>query len=237
MWRVRGCQYWKAKDYFNGLDVGLYLVEDGETGSTLKRFAGGDFMRFWALLPAATRERQQQRLKERIQGNEYGWIEEYEDAEMELRTTILAGLELTLNPPKMLRRFASPPPRLDDKFEDYLKLIQEGKLVPQSDYGFWVWAAAKFYRESGSNAWLFWMKLDMNYTGQFSHLGLDYQDGNVMGLTGKALAALLQRLDLFDIGRMCRVSKGWRRAIWMCFFDCPPVAYQRSGKTIKPIWC
>ena len=235
MRRVRGTQYWKAKDYFNGLNVGRYLVEDKLVCVALERFACGDFMRFWALLPGDTRKRCRSRLKQGMEDNVYGWIEDYDVAEPELRTTILAGLEMTIDPSKILRRFAPPPSYLDNtKFAKYLKDIEDGLMVPHADYGVWVWAAAKFYRESSGNVWIFWMKLDMNYTGHFSSLGLDYNE--VGELSGKTLTKVLAHLNLKEISILRLVSKIWRRAIWMCFFDYPPVAYQRIGDTIKVIW-
>ena len=233
MW---GRGHWKAKDYFNGLDVGSYLVKDRAVGQALKDFSCGDFMRFWALLPASTRDKQQDALKERIKGNEYGWMENYEDAKAPLRTLILAGLEMTLAPRRFLGFFAPPPSRLTGKYRSYLDDIREGRRVPQEDYGFWVWAAAKFYQEAGCNAWIFVMRLDMNYTEKYGELGLRYGTGTVLGLTGRTLTKLLEQLGLKEIAVLCCVSKGWRRAIWMCFFDYAPTRYQKTGESIKVIW-
>jgi len=143
---------------------------------------------------------------------------------------------MTINSPKILEGLAPPPPRLKSKFLKYLKDIEEGNFVPQEDYGFWVWAAAKFYKESASNAWIFWMKLDMNYTGHFSQLGEQYQEDNLLGYSVKNLPRLLQYFSIKEIRTCCMVSKLWRRAIWMCFFDCPPKAYAKEGKGIKVIW-
>jgi len=63
-----GEECWKAKDYFKGLDVGRYLIHDQQIGKELFNFAGGDYMRFWALLPAETRRARQLALKKRIEG-------------------------------------------------------------------------------------------------------------------------------------------------------------------------
>ena len=231
-----GQDYWNAKDYYNGLNVGLWMVEDREVGKKLLAFACGDYMRFWALLPEATRAQQQASLKKQVEGNEYGWMEDYEEAEKPLRTTILAGLELTMAPKRVLKRFAPPPKRLNELYEIQLELIKYGGQITHEDYGFWVWSAAKFYLHAGSIAWSFWMTLDMSRTGQFSSLGRDYETGTVLGLEGKVLTKLLCYLSLQDISGLCCVSKEWRRAVWKCFFDHAPTAYKRTGTQINVTW-
>lgn len=131
-----GQDYWKVKDYHNGLDIGRYLVKDSEIGDKLWRIACGDYMRFWALLTASTRLAQQIALKERIKGNEYGWIEDYENAEKQLRTTVLVGLELTMAPPRVLKLFSPPPARISsEKYLEYLEQIKSGKIM---DFGYGV---------------------------------------------------------------------------------------------------
>ena len=115
MSNLRECSdYWKAKDYFNGLNVGLYLVPlEQRSPQYVRQYmrlaSGGDDMRLWALLPARERRQQQLALKKMTAGNQHGWFEDYKQAESALRTTILAGLELSLAPNYVLRRFAPPP--------------------------------------------------------------------------------------------------------------------------------
>lgn len=70
------------------------------------------------------------------------------------------------------------------------------------------------------------MRLDMNYTSQFSRLGKQFEKGDVFVLKGKVLARFLQCFTLEEIfSSLCLVNKGWRRAIWKCFFDYAPTSY------------
>lgn len=236
-----GDQYWLAKDYFNGLHVGLYLVQDQLLSDTLMKFARGDYMLFWALLPASIRAKQQANLRENIGQfqNVFKCIEAYEDARGPLRTTILAGLELTLNPPKMLRRFVPPPAFLSAQYDDHLKDIREGKMISNEDYGLWVWAAAKYY--NSRSAWNFWMQLDMNLTGVFSRLG-EWVDNDSdepatpNGITMCSFPVVLEYLTLRDIARLSAVSSVLRRDVWMCFFDNPPQTYIQLHDGFYPVW-
>lgn len=243
---VNQISFWEAKDYFNGLDVGLYLA--GPAADCLRAFTKGDAYKLWSLLPAEARQRQIQSIKKKVEESEYrrdNWISEYSQAKGYILYMQQAILALNLNPKKVLRAFSPPHEEHNDAFDAFAaelanKATRESawlQIHPRNN--FWIWSLSKYYRHCDENGMLFLACLDSNRTNQFCRLASrDFVD---VGLPIFAFSHLLESkiltgMTLRDISNIMAVCKNWRMGMWAHLFLNPPTRYELPLKTPVLTW-
>lgn len=183
MWRVSS---WQAKDYFLGLDPGLWMVGDAWQG--VKLLTCGEPLLLWCMVPSKVREERINRVNKLNED----YNKEMSDAHNSdgpvfrhtreqatelpasaLSMILLSLLELQLEPVSFLRKKCITPSqgnRYDaGRFYAFAAELRDPKTRAtawvKNDGGhpsppMWVWVLSKYFRDCGCNAGNFMVALD-----------------------------------------------------------------------------
>lgn len=244
---------WRAKDYFNSLNVELYLC--GDAAEALNLFTHNNALKLLAVLPQRVRDKQHdQASHSMLDSDNYichimrmvGMVDE-RIYEITLQQCLVAALELNLNPAKYIRHRLHVPVEQEEAYDKFACELRDPHTrqgaqvdIHRSGRPMWVWALSKYYRDCGQNAHHFLMALDANYTQTFFGSNTYFVSDKCASLFGGADEAIVKRvlshLTLRDITMLASVSRNMRLEMWTFFYSNPPARYAPPPATHTLVW-